>query len=95
MSRKSISSKVSQDVVNIQPIKAWHEQSVANIQPVKVKRRYVKMVRSLTLCTSKTVHFLTLCLLTFSIETMKTTILQSLIKIVWDPFYVNFAPGPL
>ena len=37
MSRKSISSKVSQDVVNIQPIKAWHEQDVAHIQPVKAR----------------------------------------------------------
>ena len=52
------------------------------------------MVRSLTLYNSKTVHFLTLCLLTFSIETMKTTILQSLIKIDWDSFHVHFVPGP-
>ena len=53
------------------------------------------MVRSLTLCNSKTVHFLTLGLLTFSIETMRTTILQSLIKIDWDPFHVHWVPGPL
>ena len=31
--------------------------------------RFLKMVRSLTLCNSKTVHFWTLCLSTFSIET--------------------------
>ena len=69
------------------------------ILPQKCKSGFsgpiVKMVRSLTLCNSKTVHFWTLCLLTFSIETMKTTILQSLIKIDWDPFHVHVVPGSL
>ena len=44
-------------------------------------------------CTERTFSFSTLpCkhLLTFSIETMKTTISQSLIKIDWDTFHAHF-----